>query len=48
MANFPAIYIYGIPDTVKHSYCRTNEVLFDFRSISCDIKSRLVSTYCLD
>ena len=23
-------------------------VLFDFSSISCDIKSRLMSTYCLD
>ena len=33
---------------VKHFYSRTNEVLFDFSSISCDIKSILMSTYCLD
>ena len=42
------IYDRHISDTVKHFYCRTNEVLFDFSSISCDIKSRLMSTYCLD
>ena len=35
--------IYGrhIYDTVRHFYCRTNEVLFDFSYISCDIKSNL-------
>ena len=37
-----------ISDTVRHFYCSTNEILFDFSSISCDIKSRLMSTYCLD
>ena len=39
-----------IPDTVRHFYWRTNKVLFDFSFISCDIKSRLMSTYmyCLD
>ena len=42
------IYDRHISDTVKHLYCRTNGVLFDFSSISCDIKSRLMSTYCLD
>ena len=35
-------------DTVRHLYCRTNEVLFDISSISCDIKSRRMSPYCLD
>ena len=30
-----------ISDTVRHLYCHTNEVLFDFSSISGDIKSRL-------
>ena len=35
------IYDRHISDSVKHFYCRTNEVLFDFSSISCDIKSRL-------
>ena len=34
-------------DIVRHFYCRTNEVLFDFSSISCDIKLSLMSTYCL-
>ena len=42
------IYDRHISDTVRHFYCRTNEDLFDFSSISCDIKSRLMSTYCLD
>ena len=42
------IYDRHISDTVRHLDCRTSEVLFDFRSISCDIKSRLMSTYCLD
>ena len=37
-----------ISDTVRHCYWRTNEILFDFSFISCDIKSRLMSTYCLD
>ena len=31
------IYDRHISDTVRHFYCRTNEVLFDFSSISCDI-----------
>ena len=42
------IYDKHISDTVTHFYCRTNEVLFNFSSISCDIKSRLMSTYFLD
>ena len=42
------IYDRHISDAVRHYYCRTNEVLFDFSSISCDIKSRLMSSYCLD
>ena len=35
--------IYGrrISDTVRHVYCRINEVLFDFSCISCDSKFRL-------
>ena len=35
-------------DTVRYFYCRTNESLLDFSSISCYIKSRLMSTYCLN
>ena len=42
------IYDRHISDTVRDFYCRPNEILFDFSSISCDIKSRLMSTYCLD
>ena len=42
------IYDRHISGTVRHFYCSTNEVLFNFSSISCDIKSRLMSTYCLD
>ena len=45
---FTDIYERHISDTVRHFYCRTNEVLFDFSSISCDIRSRRMSTYCLD
>ena len=45
---FTDIYERHISDTVRHFHCRTNEVLFDFSSISCDIKSRFMSTYCLD
>ena len=42
------IYDRHISDSVRHFYYRTIEVLFDFSSISCDIKSRLMSAYCLD
>ena len=40
------IYDRHVPGTVRHFYCLTNEVLLDFRSISCDIKCKLMSTYC--
>ena len=39
------IYDRHISDTVRHFYCRTNGVLFDFSSISCDVKSRLMSIH---
>ena len=42
------IYYRHISDTVRHFYCRSNEVLFDISSISCDVKSNLMPTYCLD
>ena len=35
---FTDIYERHISDTVRHFYCRTNEVLLGFSSISCDIK----------
>ena len=42
------IYSRHISDTVRHFYCRTKQVLYDFSSNSCDNKSRLMSAYCLD
>ena len=41
------IYDRHISDTVRHNYSHTNEVLFYLSSISCDNRSRLMSTYCL-
>ena len=34
--------------SVQRFYCKANEVLADFKNVTCDIKSRLLSTYCLD
>ena len=42
------IYDWHISGKVGHFYCRTNKVLLDFTSIYCDIKSILMSTYCLN
>ena len=44
------IYDRYISETVRLFYCRSNEVLFDFSSISWDTTctSRLMSTHCLD
>ncbi len=38
----------NIHATVQKFYCKTNSVLYDFKDIPCDTKSRLLSTYCLD
>ena len=37
-----------ISNTVRNFYCRSNELLFDFSAICYDLKSRLMSTYCMD
>ena len=37
-----------ISNTVRNFYCRSNELLFDFSTICYDLKSRLMSTYCMD
>ena len=36
---------------VKYDFCKSlmvNSVLFDFKNISSDVKSKLIDTYCLD
>ena len=37
-----------ISDTVRHFYCRTRDVIFNFTPIPCEIKFTLMSAYCLD
>ena len=29
-------------------YCRVNSVLYDFKDIPCDVKAKLLDSYCLD
>ena len=31
---------------LQKSYCMVNSVLYDFKNIPCDVKSRLLDTYC--
>ena len=33
---------------VQKFYCKVNSVLFDFKDIPSDVKSKLMVTYCLD
>ena len=33
---------------VQKFYCKVNSVLFDFKDIPSDVKSKLMDTYCLD
>ena len=33
---------------VQIFYCKVNRVLFDFKDIPSDVKSKLINTYCLD
>ena len=33
---------------VQKFYCKVNSVFFDFKDIPCDVKSKLMDTYCLD
>ena len=38
----------NIPQSVQNLYRRSNEVMSDFKSLSCNVKSQLFSTFCLD
>ena len=38
----------NIPQSVQMVYCRSNEVMSDFKSLSRDVKCQLFSTFCLD
>ena len=38
----------NIDATIQTFYRKCNEVRFDFSMLSCDIKSKLISTYCMD
>ena len=38
----------NIPQSVQKLYRRSNEVMSDFKSISCNVKSQLFPTFCLD
>ena len=37
-----------IHSNVPKFYCKVNSVLFDFKDIPSDVKSKLIDTYCLD
>ena len=37
-----------IHSNVQKYYCQVKSVLFDFKDIPCDVKSKLIYTYCLD
>ena len=38
----------NIIGSVQKFYCKVNSVLYDFKDIPCDVKTRLLDTYCLD
>ena len=38
----------NINGSVQKCYCKVNSVLYDFKDIPCDVKTRLLDTYCLD
>ena len=38
----------NINGSVQKFYCKVNSVLYDFKGIPCDVKTRLLDTYCLD
>ena len=37
-----------IHKTVQDFYCKSNEVLSDFKHVTCVVKTQLLSSYCLD
>ena len=38
----------NIPQSGQKLYRRSNEVMSDFKYLSCNVKSQLFSTFCLD
>ena len=38
----------NINGSIQKFYCKLNSVLYDFKDIPCDVKTRLLDTYCLD
>ena len=38
----------NINGSVLKFYCKVNNVLYDFKDIPCDVKTRWLDTYCLD
>ena len=37
-----------VNSSVQKFYCRVNSVLYDFKDIPCDVKAKLLDSYCLD
>ena len=38
----------NVNSSVQKVYCRVNSVLYDFKDIPCDVKAKLLDSYCLD
>ena len=38
----------NVNSSVEKFYCRVNSVLYDFKDIPCDVKAKLLDSYCLD
>ena len=38
----------NIPSSVHKYYARVNSVLYAFRNVPCHVRTKLLSTYCLD
>ena len=38
----------NIINTIQKFYVKVNSILYDFRNFPCDVKAKLLSTYCLD
>ena len=38
----------NVNSSVQKFYCRVNSVLYDFKDIPCDVKAKMLDSYCLD
>ena len=38
----------NVNSSVQKFYCRVNSVLYNFKDIPCDVKAKLLDSYCLD